>query len=189
MTTEPTSKSVVWGSWAIAFFLAHLVWHAFLGDPENSLWACHVASLLIGIGGIAASPTCVFVGLLWLDVGIPLWFYHLGVGGPLVPTSLLTHFGGATVGCVLLCKFMSVSKSASAWWQASIGLMALVALTRLVTAREANVNLAFDIHGKTDTTMDEHVRYLLAIAAVVAVVFFLSEIVLRRVLFKSCDTS
>lgn len=204
MTNEPTRKpalsgsvawdslawgSLAWGTLAVAFFLAHLVWHAFLGDPENALWACHVASLLIGIGGISRTPTCVIMGLLWLTVGIPLWFYHLAVGGNLVPTSLLTHFGGATVGCILLKKYLHSPKKASGWWKASLGLMGLVAFTRWVTARAVNINLAFDIHARSDTTIGEHVRYLVVIAVVVAVVFFLSEMILRRVLFKSCDTS
>jgi hypothetical protein len=189
MTTDLTRNRAVWGSLAVAFFVVHLVWHAFLGDPENALWACHVASLLIGIGGITATPTCVVIGLLWLVVGIPLWFYHLAVGGPLVPTSLLTHFGGAAVGCVLLNKCLVAPKNASAWWQASIGLVGLVILTRLTTAREANINLAFDVHGRSDTTMAEHSQYLLVIAAVVAVVFFFSELILRRVLFRPCDIS
>jgi hypothetical protein len=59
----------------------------------------------------------------------------------------------------------------------------------MVTDRKANINLAFDVHGRNDTTATEHAQYLLAIAAVVTVVFFLSEIILRRMRYRSCDTS
>ena len=191
MTAEeaPTGGSTFWGILAVGFFLAHLLWHAYLGDPENAVWACHVASLLIGIGGIVRNATLIAIGLSWLVVGIPLWLYHLAVGGPFVPTSLLTHFGSAAIGCILLRKSGFEPPKETIWWRACIALAILVAVSRFVTGRSDNINLAFDIHGRSDTAIGEHAQYLLVLAVVVSPVLYVSEIVLRRILFKSCDTS
>ncbi|MDV6028938.1 MAG: hypothetical protein F9B45_02275 [Phycisphaera sp. RhM] len=186
-----TIESAALGLLAIAFFLSHWVWHLFAGDPWNALWACHVASLVIGIGALTRRSKLVLVGLLWLSVGIPLWGIFLCGGGALVPTSLLTHFGAATVGLLLLrkspfCPARQRRLVEMVWWQACVALAALVMLSRWMTSRADNINLAFDIHGRRDTLPNDHALYLIGLAAVVSLVFYAAEKILRQV-FKKRD--
>ncbi|MCA9138628.1 MAG: hypothetical protein KDB00_17775 [Planctomycetales bacterium] len=178
-------ESVTWGVIAIAFFIAHLMWHVGSGDPWNAMWACHVASTFIGLGGIARNRTMVVIGLLLLAIGIPLWGIFLFGGGTLVPTSILTHFGAAAVGLILIRKppFQMQPRAnllSRIWWRAFVALAILVLMTRLLTDRADNINLAFDIHGRENTLPLDHALYVSAMAMTVVFVFIVSEWLLRK---------
>jgi hypothetical protein len=175
---------------AVAFFLAHLAYHWRFGDMHNALWACHVASLLIGVGALAHRNDVSAIGVLWLVIGIPMWFLHLAGGGDFIPTSIFTHGGGAIVGACVIRK-QRWPRGAS--WKAVVALAAWVGLTRLVTPAELNVNLAFRIPGPQTMALS-HAEYLGLLAIAVTTVFLIADRLLRRVFSKpalelSCDTS
>ena len=176
---------------AVAFFLSHVAYHWRFGDMSNALWACHVAALLIGIGALTNRNDVTAIGVLWLVVGIPLWFLHLASGGVFIPTSLFTHGGGAIVGVAIIRQ---QRWPCGGWWKASVALFAWVGLTRLVTPPELNVNLAFRIPGPTTNGTLSHTEYLGLMAVAVTTIFLVADLLLRRVFPKtdlelSCATS
>ena len=170
---------------AVAFFLSHVAYHWRFGDMNNALWACHVASLLIGIGALTNRNDVTAIGVLWLVVGIPMWFLHLASGGEFIPTSVFTHGGGAIVGAAVIHQ---QRWPRGGWWKACVALFAWVGLTRLVTPPELNVNLAFRIPGPTTSGTISHAQYLGLMAAVMTTIFLVADLLLRRALpLRSCD--
>jgi hypothetical protein len=174
---------------AIAFFLLHVAYHWRFGNMSNALWACHVASLLIGIGALANVRDVSAIGVLWLTIGIPMWFIHLVTGGDFIPTSVLTHGGGAIVGGAVM---RHQRWPIGAWWKAAIALAAWMAITRCITPRDLNVNLAFRVPGPTSDQRLTHAEYLAIMASVVTATFLVADLLLRRVFRPHevpCDTS
>lgn len=162
----------------IAFFLAHAIWHYFDGDIRNAIWACHCATLLIGIGALVRNADLVGIGSLWLVIGIPLWLYYLLKGGRFYPTSVLTHGGGAIVALLVLRR---LRWPRGAWWKAVAALTVLVVLSRLLTPSDLNVNLVFRIAEPSSRGADSPVLLSCLMAAVISVTFFVADRVLRRV--------
>src|SRR5262249_49973308 len=64
--TGSVSSMYWWGLLPLSFYGIHCGYQWWLGHPENGLWACHVAALVIGVGLLGGSATLVTVGLLWL---------------------------------------------------------------------------------------------------------------------------
>jgi hypothetical protein len=61
-------KSIAVGVVALALFTTREIVFIFRGQPENGLWACYVALLLIGVGQLIHSPAYNAVGTFWLSI-------------------------------------------------------------------------------------------------------------------------
>jgi len=170
--------SLVAGFSGVTFFLAHLASGLSEGEGIRALWACHVASLLAGIGILLRSATPVGIGVLWLLAGIPLWAVYLAIGGPFNPTSLLTHFGGLAVGCHGL-KTMGVPRGL--WWKAIAGLWVLLAIARLTSPPELNVNLAWHVYQREGSFAGLYPAALLCLSLISMGLFYGAEQQLRRI--------
>ncbi len=167
------------GSLALACYAVHAGFHGYHGRFADALWGCHVASLLIAAGAFSERPTPVAIGVLWLCFGNPLWILDLSTGGELLPTSVFTHVGGFIIG-VLLLKRLGVPRHA--WWQAALAFLGLLGVTRLLTPRASNVNLAFAVAPGWERTFPSYPVYLLLMVSAGAVTFFAAELGLRKVL-------
>ncbi len=64
------------------------------GVGWDSLWMCHQANLLMGLGSLLKKPYWVSVGILWMVVGTPLWVRELSLDPSIGLTSYLAHLGG-----------------------------------------------------------------------------------------------
>jgi hypothetical protein len=122
---ELNVMSIAAGIAGVTFFLLHLMSSFNAGEGIRALWACHVASLLAGLGILLRRSALVGVGVLWLLIGIPLWFVYLAIGEPFHPTSLLTHFGGFAVGCHGL-RLLGMPRGL--WLQSLVGLWVLLGI-------------------------------------------------------------
>jgi len=169
-----------WGLLPLGFYGIHWGYQLRLGHPENGLWACHVAALVIGVGLLASSATLVTVGLLWLAVGIPLWIFDLLVGGESAPTSVLTHLGGVVVGLIGL---HDLEMPDPAWWKALLAIGALQHLCRWVTPEKENVNAAFAVYAPFQRWFSSYRWYQLATALTLGIVFFVAEYGLRKLMY------
>jgi len=54
--------------------------------------------LAVGFGLLIPSAISNAVGAFWLTAGLPIWLYYLGTSASIVPTSVLTHIGGSSIG-------------------------------------------------------------------------------------------
>ena len=164
---------------ALACYVIHAGSHVLAGRPAEVLWACHVATLLIGIGALRRNATLVSIGVLWLAFGDPLWVLDLLTGGEFLLTSPLTHVGGLVIGYIALTR-LGLPKHA--WHSAVLAFGLLLLLTRLVTPPRSNVNLAFAVLPGWERYFPSYPLYLMLLASVGAATFFVAERGLRRVL-------
>jgi hypothetical protein len=169
----------LFGAVALASFVVHASYHVLSGHPQEALWACHVAALSIALGCFSGQPTFVAVGVLWLSFGNPLWVLDLATGGEFLPTSLLTHVVALAVG-VLAARKLGWPRAA--WGKAVLAFLGLMALTRLVTPRPANVNLAFRVADGWEKIFPSYAVYVVLLAAGAAATFFVAELGWRRLL-------
>jgi hypothetical protein len=168
-------RHAIGGAIAIACYAIHgadRLWHH---DPWDLMWACHVGCLLVGVGAIARMPVAIAAGVLWLSFGVPLWFLDLATGGDFLPTSTFTHVGGLAVGIPILAR---TGWPRGAWWRASLLLMGLMLLTRLVAAPAGNVNLAFRVWTGWEGTFPSYGPYFALLMTCAALTFLFVEYVI-----------
>jgi hypothetical protein len=167
------------GAVALACYVVHAGFHISEGRPQDVLWACHVAALSIALGCFLGNASFIAVGILWLSYGNPLWLVDITTGGELLPTSILTHVGGLLVGLFALRK---LGWPGAVWGRAALAFLGLLGLTRLLTPRKANVNLAFRVADGWESTFPNFAVYFALLAACAALTFFLAELGWRRIL-------
>lgn len=164
---------------ALLCYAIHAGSHVLAGRPEEALWACHVATLLVGVGALLENSSVVAVGVLWLAFGNPLWILDLLTGGEFLPTSPLTHVGGLLLGLLALRR---LPPAGAIWWKAVLAFAALLVVTRLLTPASANVNLAFAVASGWERIFPSYPLYLSLLLVAGAATFFVTELGLRRVL-------
>ncbi len=162
---------------AFACYAAHAAWHLAHHRAHDLLWACHLACVLIGVGLLTSSPLPNAIGVSWLSFGIPLWVIDLATGGELIPTSFLTHVVGFALG---LHGVRRLGFPRGTWWKATLAFVAVWPVTRLLTPRAANVNLAFFVHPGWERLFPVYALYFFAIVALAAGTFSVVERVLHR---------
>jgi hypothetical protein len=178
------------GALAIAFYAIHGLDQLRNHEPEDLLWACHVACLIIGLGCVAypedparsslreTARSAIGIGLSWLSVGIPLWVLDLATGGSFIPSSVLTHVGGLTIGAIALKQ---VGWPRRVWVKSVLAQCALMVLTRLVTPPRANVNLAFSVWQGWERYFPSYAAYFALLFVASALSFAAVEMAMRRV--------
>jgi len=162
---------------ALLLFGAHGLWHVIHHEPHDLLWSCNVACLLIGVGCMIEQRLPVVIGFLWLCFGTPLWLLDLAMGASMIPTSPLTHLGGAVIGIFATRR---LGWPPSAWRFAVLALAALLMVSRLVTPPSANVNLAFSVWPGWEKWFPTHGTYLAFLLLVCAASFLAVERAARR---------
>lgn len=177
MTEPKSARGTTLGFVPVIFYNLHAAYWIFRGGWENSLWACHVASLLIGAGMIFGTARLVLTGMLWLVIGNAFWILYLGTGGEFLPTSLLTHAGSFVIGLVGLNRFGVVPGT---WWRAALGLIPLHLAARFTPPAE-NVNLAHRVDQGWASVFPVHSTYVLFVFALCLVTFFVSERLFRKI--------
>ena len=139
--TNPSRSALAsMGVAACAGYAAHAIYHVINGTPQDMLWTCHLAALLVGAGLLGRWSIVNAAGLMCLLLGLPMWLLYLFSGEPLIPTSLLTHVLAPILGFIG-ARAIGFPRHA---WILALGFVAgIMAVTRFTTPSEANVNLAF----------------------------------------------
>lgn len=167
------------GALALLFYVAHAGYHVHRGTAGDLFWACNVACPMLALGCFARARLLCVAALCWLAYGLPMWILDVVTGGDFVPTSILTHVGGAVLA-VLAVRRLGWPRFA--WAFASAATLLLLAVTRLVGSPARNANLAFRVHDGWDRWFPSHGAYLAMMWLGSAAVFVALEIGWRRVL-------
>jgi hypothetical protein len=167
------------GLLALGCYAAHAAFHVVRGHAFDALWACHIAALLISAGAFFSQARWAAIGVLWLSFGNALWLVDLLGGGEFFPTSLLTHGVALAIGVIIVRRLGWPFPS---WWAAALAFLVLLGVTRLLTPRAANVNLAFGVAPGWESVFPSYPVYLVLLVGAGALTFFLVELGLRRVL-------
>ena len=166
------------GALALAIYVLHAANHLRRGTPHDLLWICNLATALLVIGCLVRNATLAAIPLLWLSAGTPIWLLDAFTGSEVLATSLLTHFGGLTVSALAVRE---LGMPRGTWYRASAASALVVALSRVATSPEHNLNLAFSVHPGWEPYFDDHLLYLAMLFAMAAVVFFAVERLVARI--------
>lgn len=153
---------------ALGCFLLHTGSYLIGDSPTEMLWACNIASLLIGLGSVIGWAWPVAAGLSWLLLGTPLWLVYLAGGGELRVTSLGVHLVVPLVGWQALRR---LGWPPGTWLLASLMLLVLVLVSRWLGEAATNVNLAFRVWTGWEPLFGVHWRYLLLVGLAHALAF------------------
>ena len=161
-----------WGILAVAFYAIHGGYHILDHHPEHLLWACHLATVLVGLGFLCRAPALNGIGFLWLLVGNLLWIIDLANGAPLLPTSLFPHVGGFALSVYGL---RSLGLPRGTWWKAVMGYVLLQQLCRWFTPPQSNVNISFAVWAGWDGVFPSYLWFALLTESAGALSYFLIE--------------
>lgn len=162
-------RSRLLGGLALAIYVLHTANHLAHGRAYDLLWVCNLATALLAIGCLARAPALAAISLLWLCVGTALWLLDAFTGGEVIWTGILTHVGGTAVAAFAVA---GLGMPRGTWYRAVAAAAVIVAITRLVTSPEHNVNLAFAVREGWEARFSSHLPYLGLLFAVAATVFF-----------------
>jgi len=142
-----TARTTPWPRlWPSVLVFGVLSLHAFSklerGHLGEMLWACHVASLLVGLGMLARQAWLVATGTLFhVGVGLPAYILDVVVLRSTTVTSVLVHVVPPLLGLRALRREQAWPR----WTPLAAGALylCLIPASRWLTAPALNVNLAF----------------------------------------------
>jgi hypothetical protein len=163
---------------ALAIYALHSANHVLGGTAHDLLWICNLAPGLLAIGCLARVPTLAAIPMLWLSVGTPLWLLDALAGGAVIPTGALSHVGGLTLS-VLAVRGLGLPRGT--WLKAVAAVLFVMALSRIATPPEHNVNLAFSVRAGWEPYFSSYPLYFGMLVAVFTSVFFVVERLFVRI--------
>ena len=169
------------GLLAFACYLLHATYHVLDHHPENLLWSCHLATVLVGIALLRGSATINGIAFLWLLVGDLIWTIDLANGAEFLPTSLFTHVGGLILSLVALGK---LGMPRQVWWKAMLTIWMLQDVTRRTVPPAGNVNLAFGVWPGWEGVFPSYLVFELMLLVSMLSFLFIVEAVTRRILAR-----
>lgn len=165
-------SSLALGMAALALLGTREVVFVFRNQPENGLWACYTALLLVGVGLMARSAIWNAVGTFWLTVGFPLWIVDMLVAGNTEATSALTHIGGLILGYAGMKRLGLPPRT---WVFSILGLAALMVGSRFLSTAAENINFSYRVYEGVDRIFPSYSSYVLALFGVFVTTFLLLQ--------------
>ena len=159
---------------ALGLYFPHAAWHVTHADAWSLLWMCDVAMPILALGCFARRPRAVATGFLFLLYGTPLWLLDLAASGAssMVITSPLIHVGGLVVAFLAI---RTLGWSPRSWAVASACAAAVLGLSRLLSPRAANINMAFRVYEGWERHFSSHGLYLAGLWLSATCLFWLFE--------------
>lgn len=177
-TSQNDLRSPRWlGCLPIAFFVIHGSRHVFAGHAYELLWLCTVSCFLVGVGILARSVRLTAAAGLWLPLGTVLWIFDALRTSDWMVTSALTHVGGLLVAVVSLRK---TGFPAGSFARATALGMAVQLVSRLLSPRAANVNVAHFIYPGSEAYFPSYRVYWCVIWLCALGIFWVVEKGVRR---------
>ncbi len=174
----------------LLFFLAQAIHYWQIGEFGHVLWMCNIGNLLLAIGIFLQQPILIRVAVMWAIPGLIVWcIYVVPTWGMLltgrfsfteffgVISSSLAHVGGIAVGVVLLPRFRMDGRT---WLYAFAWYLIMQVVSRLVTSRAMNVNLAHRIQDGFEPAFGSYWKFWIVLTLAVAVVAWILGLLLKR---------
>ena len=157
----------------LIFFLAQGVHYWRSNQLGHLLWMCNVGNLLLALGLFLEKPLVIRLSAIWMIPGLIIWFLYVVLTWGVFLTSTLAHVGGLIVALIALSK---VRMDRTAWRWAFGWYLAIQLLSRFVTPRELNVNLAHAIQPGWERTFESYWMFWLTLTLITVVVLWLSAL-------------
>jgi hypothetical protein len=175
--TETTKmKMRLLGLLPLIFFLAQGVHYWRINQLGHMLWMCNLGNLLLAMGLLLEKSRVVRLAAIWMVPGLIVWFIYVVIPWGVFLSSTLAHAGGITVAVIALTKYR-MDRSAWRWafgWYLMVQLM-----SRFVTQRDLNVNLAHMV--QPGWGFESYWIFWITLTIVAAVVLWLSGLLLWNI--------
>lgn len=123
----------------LLFFFAQAVHYWRINELGHMLWMCNIGNLVLALGLFLEKPLLVRVAAIWTIPGLLIWFIYVVLAWGVFLTSTLAHIGGLAVAAIALKTYRM---DRSSWLYAFGWALLMQFISRLITARALNVNLA-----------------------------------------------
>ena len=171
MKLSPRTRLRLLGLLPLIFFLAQGVHYWRINQLGHMLWMCNIGNLLLAVGLFLEKPVVIRLSAIWMIPGLIIWFLYVVLAWGVFLTSTLAHVGGLTVALIALSK---VGMDRTAWRWAFGWYLVVQLLSRFVTPRDLNVNLAHAIQPGWERTFQSYWIFWLTLTLLTAVVLWLS---------------
>lgn len=173
MNLSPRTQMRLLGLLPLIFFLAQGVHYWRIKQLGHMLWMCNVGNLLLAMGLFLEKPLVIRFSAIWMIPGLVVWFLFVVLAWGVFLTSTLAHVGGLIVALIALSK---VRMDRTAWRWAFGWYLVIQLLSRFVTPRELNVNLAHAIQPGWERTFESYWMFWLTLTLITLVVLWLSAL-------------
>jgi hypothetical protein len=171
MNLSPRTRLRLLGLLPLIFFLAQGVHYWRIHQLGHMLWMCNVGNLLLALGLLLEKPLVIRLSAIWMIPGLIIWFLYVVLAWGVFLTSTLAHVGGLTVALIALSK---VGMDRTAWRWAFGWYLVVQLLSRFITPRDLNVNLAHAIQPGWERAFESYWIFWLTLTLLTAIVLWLS---------------
>ena len=175
MNLSPRTRLRLLGLLPLFFFLAQGVHYWRINELGHMLWMCNIGNLLLAMGLFLEKPVVVKLAAIWTIPGVVVWFLYVVLAWGIFLTSTLAHVGGLIVAIFALSKYRM---DRTAWRWAFCWYLVIQILSRFVTPRELNVNLAHAIQPGWEQSFQSYWTFWLTLTLVSIVVLWFSGLLL-----------
>jgi len=173
MNLSPRTKLRLLGLLPLIFFIAQGVHYWRINQLGHLLWMCNVGNLVLAMGLFLEKPLVIRLSAIWMIPGLIVWFLYVVLTWGVFLTSTLAHVGGLVVALIALSK---VGMDRAVWRWAFGWYLVVQLLSRFVTPRDLNVNLAHAIQPGWERTFESYWVFWLTLTLITAVVLWLSAL-------------
>ena len=171
MKLSPRTRLRLLGVLPLIFFLSQGVHYWRINQLGHMLWMCNIGNLLLAMGLFLEKPLVIRLSAIWMIPGLIIWFLYVVLAWGVFLTSTLAHVGGLVVALIALSK---VGMDRIAWRWAFGWYLVVQLLSRFVTPRDLNVNLAHTIQPGWERTFESYWIFWLTLTLLTAIVLWLS---------------
>lgn len=160
----------------LLFFFAQAIHYWRINELGHMLWMCNIGNLVLAIGLFLEKPLLVRVAAIWTIPGLLIWFIYVVLAWGVFFTSTLAHIGGLAVAAVALKTYRMDRNS---WLYAFGWALLMQFISRFVTARDLNVNLAHFVQPGWDQTFTSYWSFWLVLTIATLAALWLSGLLWR----------
>ena len=175
MTLSPRTQMRLLGLLPLGFFLAQGVHYWRIDQLGHMLWMCNLGNLLLAMGLFLEKPVVIRLATIWMIPGLIVWFVYVVLPWGVFLSSTLAHVGGLAVAIIALWKYRM---DRTAWRWAFGWYIVVQLLSRFVTPRDLNVNLAHMIQPGWEQAFGSYWIFWLTLTLGTAVCLWLSGMLL-----------
>ena len=175
MNISPRTKLRLLGILPVIFFLAQGVHYWQINQLGHLFWMCNIGNLLLAMGLFLEKPVVIRLAAIWTIPGLIVWILYVVLAWGVFLSSTLAHVGGLAVALIALSHVGMDRKS----WRWAFGWYLVVQLlSRFLTARELNVNLAHAVQPGWDRAFQSYWSFWLVLTAATVLTLWLSGLLL-----------
>ncbi len=154
-------------------------------EAGRILWICNISTLIQGFGMLFLRIRWVWIGTMWLIIGLPLWALDVLMNDLFfTPPAIMMHVGCSILGIGFLWKERVIRNS---WWQAYVILLVLYVPSRLFVDPALNVNLSSSIHSLSTGLFTDYKRYFIFANISFLLSLYLVDVLIRLLIASKKD--